>query len=237
VEGKSLQQIAALDSASFAAFTTAINKKDGNPPSPMTREEFAKYADSAYTEVIINFSDRKYKSRVEYDTAQAIAASKDGWIKKKLIYKQIELNEKYNRSGSQLFTVFFNALIHRLPQMLFISLPLLALLLKLLYKRQRQFYFVSHGIFCIHLYIFIFIDIVLIIAFKELYGWSHWGIFNFMASLLGFAAFVYTYKAMRNFYQQGRAKTILKFLLVSFLNLLVLVLLFFIFVMFSLFTI
>ena len=41
--------------------------------------------------------------------------------------------------------------------MLFISLPCLHLLLKLLYVRRKQFYYVDHGIFAVHLYIFSFL--------------------------------------------------------------------------------
>ena len=121
--------------------------------------------------------------------------------------------------------------------MMFISLPLLALLLKMLYVRQKHFYFVSHGIFCIHLYIFIFIDILAIMGLTQLYNYSHWRIFSIIASILGFAAFLYMYKAMRNFYQQRRFKTIVKFSLFNILNFIALVLLFLIFLVFSFFTI
>lgn len=237
INKKSLQEIEAMDSAAFAAFTADINVRDGKPKKPMTRETFARYKDSVLEGGVISFSDRKYRTRAEYDSAQAIVSSKDGWIMKKLINKQIELNEKYRRSGNQLFNGLFAALLHKLPQMMFIALPLLALLLKLLYRRQRQYYFVSHGIFCIHLYIFIFIDILAILALNGLHSWSGWNIFNILGSVLGFAAFFYMYKAMRNFYQQRRAKTILKFVLFNILNFIVLVTLFIIFLLFSFFNI
>ncbi len=237
INGKSMQEITAMNAAMFAAFTAEINKKDGKAATPMTRAGFARYTDSVTAEGLISFSDKKYKSAAAYDSAEAVAASKDGWIMKKLIYKQIELNEKYKRSGNQMFGVLFAGLLHRLPQMMFISLPLLALLLKMLYYRKKEFYFVSHGIFCIHFYIFVFIDILLITGFTKLYQWCHWNIFNLLASILGFAIFFYLYKAMRNFYQQRRFKTIVKFSLFNILTFVVQVILFLIFLMFSFFTI
>ena len=235
--GKNLQEIAAMDSVAFDQFTGKINKEDGKPEKPMTRVEFNHYIDSVVSEDGIRFSEKKYKSPQEYDSVQAKAAVKDGWLKTKLMQKQLEINKKYDNNQNKVFKAAFSGLMHKLPQMMFISLPLLALLLKLLYIRRKRFYFVSHGIFCIHLYIFSFIAILVIIALNRLHNSLHWGLISFLAGLLGFGVFFYMYKAMRNFYQQRRAKTILKFILLNILNIFVLVLIFSIFLLFSFFTI
>jgi hypothetical protein len=128
-------------------------------------------------------------------------------------------------------------LIHSLPQMLFFSLPLLALILKLVYVRRRQFYYVSHGIFSLHLYIFIFIALLFLFSIGDLNDHLHWTILTFISTILIIGLFVYQYLALKNFYRQGWGKTFLKYILINFLFLIVIALLFVVFVFFSLFKI
>jgi hypothetical protein len=93
--------------------------------------------------------------------------------------------------------------------LLFLSLPLFALLLKLLYVRRKQFYYVDHGIFAVHLYIFSFLVLLIYILLKKietLSGW-HWMTWPEIFVLL-FSPWYY-YRAMRIFYGQGRVKTLL----------------------------
>ena len=132
---------------------------------------------------------------------------------------------------------FRTALIHSLPQMLFISLPLLALILKLFYIRRKQFYYVSHGIFSLHLYIFLFIAMLFLFSISNLNDQLHWGFFNFIFTVLVIWLFVYEYLAMKNFYKQGWVKTFFKFLLVNIVFAIVIGLLFVVFILFSLFKI
>ena len=47
-------------------------------------------------------------------------------------------------------------------------------------------------------------------GFNYLNNISHFGLFGFIASLLSAGMFFYTYKSLRNFYLQGRVKTIIK---------------------------
>jgi maltodextrin utilization protein YvdJ len=50
----------------------------------------------------------------------------------------------------------------------------------------------------------------------------HWAAIDVLLKITAVASFFYLYKALRNFYQQGRAKTIIKFLLLCFSFLMVL---------------
>ena len=117
-------------------------------------------------------------------------------------------------------------MLHSLPQMLFILLPLVALILKLLYIRSKNYYYVNHGIFSIHFYIFSFIAMLLIFSLGNLNNSLHWGFITFVKGLLSLGVFFYLYKAMRNFYQQGRTKTILKFFIFCLLLFIIIMLLF-----------
>jgi len=114
-------------------------------------------------------------------------------------------------------------------------LPLFAGILKLLYIRRKNYYYVNHGIFSIHFYIFSFITMLVMFGLSKLNGSLHWGFVTFIQAILGFGIFFYLYKAMRNFYQQRRAKTVFKFFIFCFLLFITIMLLFLVFVFFSLF--
>jgi hypothetical protein len=237
INGKSMFEIEEMDSVSFAAFTANINKEDGKPAQPMTREEFKKYIDSALIKSGIHFTGHQYKSRAQYDSFLNAGVKKHNWIQRQFIYKEIDINEKYNSDSKQVAKAFKSKLLHSLPQMLFISLPLLALILKLMYVRRKQFYYVSHGIFSMHLYIFLFIAMLFLFSIYRLNEHLHWGILTFIFIVLIVWLFVYEYLALKNFYGQGWIKTFFKFLLTNFIFLLVVSVLFSIFVLFSLFKI
>ena len=119
--------------------------------------------------------------------------------------------------------------------MLFILLPLFAIILKLIYIRRKNYYYVNHGIFSIHFYIFSFITMLGIFGLSKLNNSLHWGFITFIKAALSLGIFFYLYKAMRNFYKQRRAKTVLKFFILCFLLVIIILLLFMVFVFFSLF--
>jgi hypothetical protein len=238
VNGKTLAEIGKMDSTSFAEFTANINKDNHKPAIPMTREEFKHYFDTAFSTTSgIHLSGTHYNSKKQYDAALAAGVSKDNWFERKLIYKEIELNQEYKNNSIEILTALKNTLIHSLPQMFFISLPLLALILKLFYVRRKQFYYVSHGIFTIHLYIFLFIAMLVLFSFSSMNDSIHWGLLRYISTFLVLGIFVYEYAAMKNFYRQGWVKTFFKFLLTNLLFSVVVGILFMIFIFFSFFNI
>jgi len=233
VNGKTLTEIAAMDSATFTAFTADINKEDNKPAVPMTREEFSRYVDTMLFGKGLHFTSTKYRSKAQYDSMLASGQKNHNWLERQVIYKEIALNEKYNNNVQEIFKAFKHTLVHSFPQMLFISLPLLALILKLLYIRRKQFYYVSHGIFSIHLYIFLFIAMLILFCLSRLNGYLHWGALTTIMGILIFGLFVYEYLSLKYFYQQGWLKTFLKFILVNMLFLVVISILFIVFIFFS----
>jgi len=184
---------------------------------------------------IVNFSGTRYRDKKEYDSIQQTLPERerDGWLMRRLMKKEFEINEKYRENPDEAMKKLFGSILHRLPYMLFVSLPLFALILKLVYIRRKQFFYADHGIFTIHLYVFSFL--LLLAAFlcdkmQTLTGWSFWGI---LIAVLVTGLFLYLYKAMRHFYGQRRGKTLLKFFLVSLFSLVMMTVLFLLFVFFS----
>jgi len=235
VNGKTYEQIEAMDSLVFDKFTKNVNKEDGKPATAMSRQEFKKYFDSSSAKTGFQFTPGNYKTKAEYDSVLQSGKKEHNWLERQLIYKNIEINEKFNGRKNEMFRSYANILLHSLPQMLFILLPLFALILKLLYIRRKDYYYVNHGIFSIHFYIFGFIAMLVMFGLSKLNSTLNWGIITFIEVLIGFGILFYLYKAMRKFYQQRRAKTIIKFFILCFLLFFTMTLLFVVFIFFSLF--
>ncbi len=179
--------------------------------------------------------DRDYETKSEYDSAQKALPKedRDGWVMRRLVYKTIDLNTKYGADPDEALVKLGEGILHRLPYMLFVSLPLFALILRLVYIRRKQFYFADHGVFTIHLYVFSFLLLLTNFGLDKLNKLLHWTAISILMGLLVASLFFYLYKAMRNFYGQRRAKTFLKFLLVSVLSLIMMLVLFVLFTFFS----
>ena len=178
-----------------------------------------------------------YKSVNEYDSVQASLPKekKDAGLTKVITRKSVALNEKYEGNQTKIATELINKFLHTFPYLLFVSLPLYALFLKLLYLRKRkEFYFADHGVFLIHLYIFTFLFMLLFFGLDALEDKTHWeDLFSWLQLIFILAGVFYTLKALKNFYGQGWGKTIIKFIILNILCLASLILLFTIFLFFS----
>ena len=99
-----------------------------------------------------------------------------------------------------------------ITRMLFVLLPVYALVLAILYWRQRsQFYFVDHLVFSLNAFSFIFaVSLMAIIA-------AQFGAGGTVASLSLGAVWLYFLLAMKRFYGQSWGWTVGKFLLTSLL--------------------
>lgn len=87
---------------------------------------------------------------------------------------------------------------------MFVLLPLFALVLKLLYVRRRRFY-AEHFIFLLHTHAFVFLMFSVLVLLVML-GWSRgWVVGAILAWIAG-----YVYLAMRRVYGQGHFKTLVK---------------------------
>ena len=176
----------------------------------------------------------KYRNKAEYDSLNKAGQVEGGWLIKKFKKRFAEINEKYSNNTGKLKAILFNFLLHNFPQMLFISLPLFALFLKIIYFRHKGFNFVSHGIYSVHLYIFYFIVLLIIILLNKLSEILHVSWLQTLAIWLIIPLLFYEYKAMRNFYGQGRVKTFIKYLLAGAWRFIIVTILFLIFLFFSL---
>lgn len=176
-----------------------------------------------------------YKTAAEYDSVQNTLPPRvrDKWLERFTAKKIIELQTKYGNNEKEFFETVFEKFKHSFPQLLFVSLPLLALLLKLLYVRRKNFYYTDHVIYSVHLYCAMFILMFIIISISKIqeFRYLSW-VGYFTAPLIVYVVW-YQYKSLKNFYRQTRLKTIVKYFLLLILASVVMSLLFIVFLITS----
>ena len=116
--------------------------------------------------------------------------------------------------------VFLGKLLDNVPAALFILLPLMALVLKILYPLSKRYY-VEHLLFVVHYHAFVFLTLTVQILFTRAASLA--GLPEAVSVLTTLAVsiyiLVYLFKAMRRVYGQGRIMTLLKYLFLQFTDL------------------
>ncbi len=156
-------------------------------------------------------TDRKRSVR-EYDSAQKILpiSERDDAIYRYINRRWYAVMEYMYAHPDDYQDKIAEKFGHSFPQMLFIALPVFALLLQILYFRRKQFNYVSHAIFSVHYYCVSFIAFFLIMCVNRM---------GFFGKYIGVAILLlllyYLFRAMKRFYKQGGFKTFTKFLLLN----------------------
>jgi hypothetical protein len=185
------------------------------------------------------FNAGDYKTVGDYDSAERKLPDslRDGWLKHKVMERLIVATQEYHEDKRRYKERLLENVFHSFPKILFWSLPFFALILNILYFRHKQYFYVSHGIFTIHVYCATFILLLVSILLTTLSGWLGWGWFKVVSDLLQLALWfyimIYLYKAMRGFYKQRRAKTFLKYFIACSVAFVVNLILFLIFLLLS----
>jgi hypothetical protein len=103
-------------------------------------------------------------------------------------------------------------MIHNAGRAMFVFLPLIAALMKLLYWHPRRYY-VEHLLLLLHNHAFIFVSVSILLGLQmvvhsdEIMGW--------VSTALWLYIVWYLYRSMRRVYGQSRTRTLLKFAVLS----------------------
>jgi hypothetical protein len=165
----------------------------------------------------------QYKSVDAYDSLEKRMPDslQDGWFTRAMKHRFIATNLEYHRDKRRYFEHVAENMLHSFPKILFFSLPFFALILNMLYFRRKQYYYVDHGIFAIHVYCATFILILATVLVNKMSSMIDHTWFTILAGTLIFVLIlymmIYLYKAMRGFYGQGRGKTFLKYFITCLL--------------------
>lgn len=188
-------------------------KKDS---SFVTKLDYNKYG--LFSNGFMSFSDTAYRNLIQYDSIQAAIKpeDRDNFIKKYFQHKYLSSREatkglSQEEAGRKSLDAFF----HKFPQMLFVYLPFFSLSLMLLYVRNKQYFYVNHIVFSIHLFCGIFLLMLINLLTSSLF--KAIGL-NSLKIIFVFLQLLLLYKSFRNFYRQSRFKTILKLSFLGFIN-------------------
>jgi len=117
-------------------------------------------------------------------------------------------------SGELTVTDIWDALEHRVPTLLFLGVPLFALFLKLLYLRSGRFY-VEHLILSLHLHTWLFLVFMVGNGYLKLAALGPSWLDDLCGWAIGLWMPWYVFRSFRVVYAQGRAKTLLKIVLLG----------------------
>jgi hypothetical protein len=167
---------------------------------------------------IINFPKEVRIPVEEYERQQKALPDEeqDDWLSRYITVNTIRSYEVYQDDPYNFMAKFQGNFLKSLSKIFFISLPVFAALLSLLYVRRRKtFYFVSHAIFAIHFYCVIFLLQTFNVLCGKIPGIPQ-NVDSFISLVIFLGLFVYLFVAMKKFYKQGIFKTFIKFFLLSF---------------------
>ncbi len=144
-------------------------------------------------------------SVAQYEQRQSLLpkSERDNFIEHYLIKRNIELNDHPDPQKK-----FFTDLIQKIPKMMFVLLPLFALILKIFYFRRRKYYY-EHLIYSFHVHSALFLSVLLMMFLSWITG--------FIMDISGWLSFLcivymiwYIYRSLRTFYGSSRWNTIAK---------------------------
>ena len=155
-----------------------------------------------------------FKSVAELDSLQKFGPADDKlpqpvyWVVKKMII----VAEK--NTTDEIIAKFQESFVHNLPKVLFIYMPLFALVLWIFQSKKKYFYF-DHGIFTLHYFSFLLIMYFLLTALQAIFSLfgDNVGI-DFVMGVIRFVCIVYMlyyfFPAHHRFYGETRLMTIIK---------------------------
>ncbi len=151
-------------------------------------------------------------TKAEYDSIQRALTNdqQDSWFKKQIAYQRFHVDKEYKGDEATYIAHLMDRFLHGFPTIFFLSLPLIALILKLLYFRHKNITLSHHGIYLVHLYIFTFLWMIAYFSVDELWLRFSWSFLKWLKAALFVWLIVYYYKAFKEFYKQGALKTSVK---------------------------
>jgi hypothetical protein len=139
-------------------------------------------------------------------------AERNGFIVRTFNRKALEYRQEY---GSRTREVIYDEFKHNVPKMMFLILPLCALLFQIAFWRNKKYY-VEHLIYTFHLHCFLFLFLSIIMVL-ELIIPASWGVNSWLTTIATVGIIWYLYKSMRVYYHRSPFRTVTKLIGVSFM--------------------
>ncbi|MDB5019374.1 MAG: hypothetical protein JWQ28_501 [Pedobacter sp.] len=137
------------------------------------------------------------------------SAKRDNFLKHYIIRRNLEL-QKYPDAEKKMT----EEIMHNIPKMMFILLPLFALILKVVYFNKKKYYY-EHLIYSFHVHSAIFLSYLILVLLQHFFN-----LFYNLDGWLGFFWSVYIlwyiYRSLKTFYGSRRWVTIFKIFFLMF---------------------
>ena len=131
-----------------------------------------------------------------------------GWLQKAMRQSCLRNQED---GGASLERAFYA----NIPKMMFLFVPMMALVMLLLYWRPRRYY-VEHLVFFLHNHAAIFLLLLIQSLLGWIAAWLAWRTFGgWVTAIITLYSLWYVYRAMRVYYAQGRLLTFTKLCVVG----------------------
>lgn len=160
----------------------------------------------AFFELDSVIRSEKFATPADYDKYQKTLPKekRDNFIENYITKRNIELKDYPGDIGKKMIEDF----IHNLPKMMFLLLPLFAMLLKLVYIRKKKYYY-EHLIYSFHLHSALFLSVLVTLLVIWMTGFLFdSGLFFQWACF--FYIMWYIYRSLRTFYGSKRWVTLFK---------------------------
>jgi len=201
-----------LDSLSKARYMPAYAKADLVVAKKNTDAALAKGdtsdddKDKVYGTLGTTTRDTTYDQYLA-DQQKLAPNERDGAIKMFMNKKRLSYKQNY---GSRAKEVFLEQFEHNIPKMMFLMLPLCALIFQVTFWRNKKYY-VEHLIYTFHLhcFLFLFLTIIMLLDIIIPAGWHITDWLNLIATVY---VIWYLYKSLKVFYHRGPIRTITKLL-------------------------
>lgn len=195
---------------SIVGSSSLIKKKDTLPKVYKKESEFEKlnFFNKSYKKwkTFLDFYDESRSTNID-SSLTVLGYKNTNWnryIFKKSIDSHIfDFNDKKSRKA------FIEYVMAKIPFLLFISLPFITIIFSIIYFRMHLNY-AEHLVFVFNFMTFFFI-LILVDEILNIFIPIDFSV------LFGFGIPFYFYKALRNFYQQSRLITIIKFVILNFM--------------------
>jgi hypothetical protein len=137
---------------------------------------------------------------------------RDNYLQRYIVKKTFDWKEQ-GKNGQE---ILFEGLKHNAPKIMFLLLPLFALILKLAFWENHKLY-VEHIIYAIHLHCFLFLFLIVVMLLKMVLPDSWEVIISLIETAATFTIIWYIYRSLRVVYNRSRWRTISKMVGVSFM--------------------
>lgn len=176
-------------------FTTAVVEKPEEKLQPQNKVNVDSLLASVHVDSTIMLSQQR-------GIKLTIAKGDSGAVERKFGHR-FAAGLKKLKANPQLF---YDELHDHAPQIVFLLLPVFALLLKLIYLRSKNYY-IEHIVFSFYFHSYVYLILLFIVLLK----YSSWPFVSDYADILFLAIPVNLYQGMRRVYRQSRGKTFIKF--------------------------